>query len=97
MIIDEGVISRVAELARLELSDDEKTEFSRQLSDIIRYVEKINEMDTASVEPTDHIVELKNVLRSDTVRESIPVEDIKKIAPAFEDGHIVVPQIIEDH
>lgn len=97
MKIDQGVITRVAELARLELAEDEKAEFSRQLSDIIKYVEKINEMDTASVEPTDHIVELKNVLRADAVRESIPVDDIRKIAPEFENGHIVVPQIIEDH
>ena len=97
MKIDQGVISRVAELARLDLSDDETVEFSRQLSDIIKYVEKINELDTGSVEPTDHIVELRNVLRSDSPGESMPVDDIKNIAPQFEDGHIVVPQIIEDH
>ena len=97
MKIDEKTISRVADLAKLSLSSDEKAEFSRQLSDIIGYVEKINELDTSSIEPTDHIVEMKNVFRSDVVRKSMPVEEAGKMAPEFENGHIVVPQIIEDH
>ena len=97
MKIDEKTISRVAELARLNLSGEERAEFSRQLSDIIGYVEKINELDTSSIEPTDHIVEMKNVFRSDVVRKSMPVEETGNMAPEFENGHIVVPQIIEDH
>ncbi len=95
MRIDRDLIIRVAELARLELSEEEMGEFSKQLSEIVQYVEKINELNTDSVEPTDHIVELKNVFRSDTVGESLPVEAIKVIAPSFEEGHVVVPKVIE--
>ncbi len=95
MKIDESQILRVAELARLDLGDDEKKEFSTQLSDIISYVEKINELDTADVAPSDHIVELKNVFRADTVLPSIDRAALEKIAPRFEDGHVVVPIIIE--
>jgi aspartyl-tRNA(Asn)/glutamyl-tRNA(Gln) amidotransferase subunit C len=94
--IDEGTLLRVAELARLELSSAEKEEFAAQLSDIISYVEKINELDTSGVSPTDHIVELQNVFRDDTVKDSIPVEEIVKIAPQFENGHIIVPIILEE-
>jgi aspartyl-tRNA(Asn)/glutamyl-tRNA(Gln) amidotransferase subunit C len=96
MKIDRERILRVAELARLELTEEEKTEFANQLSDIISYVEKINELDTESVEPTDHIVELTNVLREDEVRESIDRSELVKIAPRFEEGHFVVPRIIEE-
>ncbi len=95
MKIDQKLINRVAELSRLELSQEEMEEYSRQLSDIINYVEKIKEMDTDSVEPTDHIVELKNVVREDRVRESLPLKDIAEMAPSFADNHFIVPRIID--
>lgn len=88
-------IENVAKLARLELSPDEKDEFSRQLNGIIQYVEKINELDTSGVEPADHIVEVSNVFRDDAVQESIDRSELEKIAPDFREGHIVVPKIIE--
>ena len=96
MKIDQNMISRVAKLSRLELSDDEKAEFSKQLSEIISYVEKINELQTENIEPTDHIVDLKNVFRKDEVGKSIDIKRIEEIAPKFREGHIVVPQIIEE-
>ncbi len=96
MKIDSSVINRVSELARLELSEQEKEEFSRQLSEIIEYVEKINQLDTASVDPADHIVPLSNVFREDSVHNSLPQKALEEIAPRFEDGHVVVPRIIEE-
>ena len=96
MKIDRDTILKVAELARLDLTEEEKAEFTNQLSDIISYVEKINELDTESIEPTDHIVELTNVLRDDRVDKSIDRSELKKIAPRFEEGHFVVPRIIEE-
>jgi aspartyl-tRNA(Asn)/glutamyl-tRNA(Gln) amidotransferase subunit C len=95
MKIDENEIVKVANLARLDLADDEKAEFSKQLNDIIEYVEKINELDTSGVKPAGHIVEMKNVTREDRVEKSLEISDIEKIAPAFDKGHIVVPRIIE--
>jgi len=95
MKIDEKEIVKVANLARLDLTDDEKAEFSKQLNDIIEYVEKINELDTSGVKPADHIVDMKNVTREDRIKESLDISDIEKIAPAFDRGHIVVPRIIE--
>lgn len=95
MKIDEKEISRVSKLARLELSDEEKNEFSKQLSDIISYVEKVNELDTKNIMPADHIVDLKNVYREDKALDSLEIEKIEKMSPKFENGHIVVPKIIE--
>ncbi len=95
MKFDENVIEKTAKLARLELSEKEKSEFTKQLSDILSYVEKINELDTESVKPADHIVDLKNVFREDRAGKSIDISKIEEIAPAFENGHFVVPKIIE--
>ncbi len=95
MKIDEKQILRVAELARLELTEDEKREYTSQLSEIISYVEKINELDTERVRPTDHIVELKNVFRRDESGKSMDRIELERMAPRFEDGQVVVPIIIE--
>ena len=95
MKIDQNQILKVAELAQLELTEDEKREFSQQLSDIISYVDKINELDTENVQPADHIVELKNIFREDRVGTSIDRTVIEKMAPQFENDHVIVPIIIE--
>jgi len=95
MKIEESEIIKVAKLARLELTPEEKDEFSRQLSGIIEYVEKINELDTSKVDAADHIVGLNNVFRKDVVKDSFKQHDLEKVAPKFEDGYIVVPKIIE--
>lgn len=95
MKIDETLIEKTARLARLELTTEEKHEFSKQLSDIINYVEKINELDTDSVTAADHIIDLKNIFRKDEAKASIERSEIEKIAPGFENGHIIVPKIIE--
>ncbi len=88
-------IEKVARLARLELSEEEKNEFSGQLIKIIDYVEKIKELDTSNVKPAEHIVTLNNVFRKDEVKDSIPRTAIEEMVPEFKNGHIVVPKIIE--
>ena len=94
MKIDQLTVSRVAELARLELSDEETAEFARQLSDIIGYVKKIDELDTDSVGLDDAVPGRGNALRGDVPRESLPREEVGKMAPEFGDGHVVVPRIL---
>ena len=95
MKIDRQTIEKVSKLARLELTEPEKDEFSKQLSDIITYVEKINELDTANVETADHVVDLGNVFRQDTVLTSIDKSEVEKIAPDFQNNHFIVPRILE--
>ncbi len=95
MKINENQITKVSNLARLELNNEEKSEFTRQLSDIISYVEKINELDTDSIKPADHIEDSKNVMRKDKSEKSLLREKIEKVAPSFDEGHFIVPKIIE--
>ena len=95
MKIDAEQINHVAKLARLSLSPEETAEYSEQLSAIIGYAEKINQLDTDAVEPAEHIADLKNVFRKDIAGTSIKEEKLSKLAPMFDNGHIVVPKIIE--
>ena len=95
MLIDTKTIERTAELSNLHISSDEKGKYADQLSEILTYVEKINNLDTSKVEPTDHIADLQNVFRKDIVLPSIDPASIQAIAPEFDRGHIVVPKIID--
>ncbi len=88
-------VEYVARLARLSLSDEEKGEFTTQLDDILTYMDKLNEVDTKGVESTSHVISIKNVLRDDKVRESLPPEPSLKNAPEAEKAFYKVPKIIE--
>ena len=88
-------VEKTAALAKLSFNENEKVAFAEQFNKIISFVEKITELDTTDIAPTTHAVEKSNVIREDIVRPSLPNRDIEKIAPAFRDGSIVVPRIIE--
>ena len=88
-------IEKVARLARLELSDEEKSTFGSQLEQILTYMEQLNGLDTSGVEPTSHAIPVYNVFREDEVRSSLPQEEVLAVAPDEEDGHFKVPRIIE--
>ena len=88
-------IEKVARLARLELSEDEKETFENQMEQILTYMEQLNRIDTAGVEPTSHAIPVYNVFRDDEVKPSFPREEVLAIAPEEEDGHFKVPRIIE--
>ena len=88
-------VKHVANLSRLELSDDEVVKFAKQLDEIIDYAEQLNELDTDNIVPTAHVLEVKNVMRKDEVRPSIDRDDTFKNAPDHVDGQYKVPRIIE--
>jgi len=88
-------IEKVARLARLELSEDEKETFENQMEQILTYMEQLNRIDTTGVEPTSHAIPVDNVFRDDEVKPSFPREEVLAIAPEEEDGHFKVPRIIE--
>jgi aspartyl-tRNA(Asn)/glutamyl-tRNA(Gln) amidotransferase subunit C len=88
-------VEHVAKLARLELSDIEKDVFTDQLSNILTYVEQLNELDTKGVEPTSHVLDISNVMREDVPHESLPQEKALANAPEKAAGHYRVPKIIE--
>ncbi|WP_317259172.1 Asp-tRNA(Asn)/Glu-tRNA(Gln) amidotransferase subunit GatC [Paenibacillus sp. J5C2022] len=88
-------VEHVANLARLELSDAEKEQFTGQLNAILKYAEKLNELDTDGVEPTSHVLNVTNVMREDVVKPSLPIEKVLQNAPDEEDGQIKVPAVLE--
>jgi len=89
-------VEKVAKLARLAVSEEEKEAFSRQLSEILTYVGKLNELDTSKIEPTSHVLDLSNVFRDDIVRLSLPPADVLANAPDRDHDHFRVPKIIEE-
>lgn len=88
-------VEHVAKLARLDLNEDEKQQFTEQLNAILKYADKLNELDTDQVEPTSHVVPLSNVMRADEVRPSWELEQVLLNAPDEEDGQFKVPAVLE--
>jgi len=95
MKITKQEVEHVAKLARLELSEQESDRLTNQLSNILTYVEKLNELDTKSVEPTAHVLDIRNVVRDDVVVPSLAQDKALANAPEKAAGHYKVPKIIE--
>jgi aspartyl-tRNA(Asn)/glutamyl-tRNA(Gln) amidotransferase subunit C len=88
-------IDHAAKLARLNISQSEKELFTGQVQSILHYIEKLNELDTTSVEPTAHILPINNVFREDSLRESLPRRKALQNAPQKDENFYRVPRIIE--
>ncbi|MFQ5863548.1 MAG: Asp-tRNA(Asn)/Glu-tRNA(Gln) amidotransferase subunit GatC [Candidatus Brocadiales bacterium] len=94
-IIDRKTIDHVALLARLELSEEEREVFTTQLEDILKYIEKLKELDTSRVEPMAYAATTKNVFREDKPRPSIDLEEALKNAPSKAMDFFKVPKVID--
>lgn len=88
-------VKHVAHLARLAITEEEANTFTKQLDSIISFAELLNELDTTNVEPTAHVLEIKNVMREDRSQQGLPLEEVLKNAPEHQDGQIKVPGIME--
>ena len=88
-------VEHLSRLARLALSDAEKERFRDQLDSILNYMEKLNELDTAAVEPTSHVLSLLNVTREDIPEASLNNDDALMNAPDRAERFYRVPKIIE--
>jgi aspartyl-tRNA(Asn)/glutamyl-tRNA(Gln) amidotransferase subunit C len=88
-------IDRVAELARIELTPAEKERAQSELANIVAYMGQLNEVDTSGVEPLHHVLDLRNVLREDEPRLSLPVEEALANAPVRKGDYFLVPRVIE--
>ena len=89
-------VRKVAHLARLKLADDELETFTRQLGDVLRYVDQLNAVETTGVVPLAHPHEAANVLRADELRDSLPREDALANAPRSDGEFFLVPAILEN-
>lgn len=88
-------VEHVARLARLELTEDEKTLFAGQMDAILGYVEKLNEQETGDIQPTSHAVPIENAFREDRMFPSIGIEKAVQNAPDRVDSFFRVPKVIE--
>lgn len=94
--INRQQVEKVAHLSRLDLTEQELELFSGQLSAIVEYIQKLNELKTDDVEPLAHCLPIHNVFRQDAVRPSLNVEKALENAPDRVDDFFKVPQILED-
>jgi aspartyl-tRNA(Asn)/glutamyl-tRNA(Gln) amidotransferase subunit C len=93
MTISKKEVEHIALLSRLELSEEEKEIFSKQLSQVLDHAGKISKLSTDDVEPTSHALEIKNVFREDKVKSCLTQEQALSGAPEKESGGFKVPKI----
>jgi aspartyl-tRNA(Asn)/glutamyl-tRNA(Gln) amidotransferase subunit C len=94
--IDKVQVRKVAKLSRLALSEAEVKEFTGQLSAILDYMEKMNELDTTDVEPLAHCLPISNVFRADCVKDSLGTERTLANAPQRDEEFFKVPKILDE-
>lgn len=94
MAVSKKEVEHIAELARLELSEQEIESYTTQLNKILEYMDKLRELDTENVIPLSHPIEGTNVFREDEVKPSIDREEALKNAPSKDEEFFKVPKVI---
>lgn len=94
-MISEKDVRYVAGLARIHLRDEEAGRLTKDLEKILEYIDQLNTLDVADVQPTSHVLPLKNVYREDTVRPSLTQQEALNISVEQQDGSFKVPKVIE--
>lgn len=95
MAFDRSEVEKIAHLARLHISDAEADEVTSRITDILELIDKMQSVDTSSVEPLAHPLDVKQRLRPDQVTETDQREQLQKLAPEAEAGLFLVPKVIE--
>ena len=94
MQISSDEIKKVANLARLEMGEDEVENMAGHLDNILSYINKLNELDTTGVAPTTHAITIHNAFGEDVVHESLPREEALSNGPRQNGAAFVVPKIV---
>src|SRR6476646_9336792 len=89
-------VAHIANLARLELTDDELELFTAQLGAVLEHAADVEALDVGDVSPTMHPYPLRNVFRADEVRPGVDRDEVLGQAPAAEEGRFKVPPILGD-
>ena len=95
MAIDKEIVNYVAHLARIELKPEELEKLSRQLDDILGFIDKLSVLDVKQVKPASHILPISNVLREDEPRPCLAPDEVLENAPCKNGNFFSVPKIIE--
>ncbi|MBN1871966.1 MAG: Asp-tRNA(Asn)/Glu-tRNA(Gln) amidotransferase subunit GatC [Candidatus Omnitrophica bacterium] len=96
MPIKKDDVRYIAKLSRLKLKNEEIEYFADQLGAILDYIDLLKEVDVKGVEPTSHVLSLKNVYRKDVPAASLKTQSVLGNAPSREDNYFKVTRIIED-
>lgn len=89
-------VRHVAKLSRLELSSDELAHFAEQLSSVLEYIAKLNELDLEGIEPMAHAIDVTNVTREDQPVQGLPIDVVLHNAPAKDSPFFMVPKVLGD-
>ncbi len=92
---DDLQLDHVANLARIDLTPEEKARFATQLASVLAYIAQLNEVDVSGVEPTAHAFPVVNVWAEDVPEAGLSVEDALRNAPEKRDNMFVVPKVVE--
>jgi aspartyl-tRNA(Asn)/glutamyl-tRNA(Gln) amidotransferase subunit C len=88
-------VEKIAQLAKLKFSEDEKVKLQKDMNQILGYIEQLNELDLKDVEPLENINETENVMREDEVKPWLTTEEALKNAPSKTQKFFKVPKVIE--
>jgi len=89
-------VKKIAQLAQLNLSDEDLAQYAPKLSSILDFIEQMNQTDTSKIEPLAHPLDISQRLRPDVITEIDAREKFQKIAPQTEAGLYLVPKVIEE-
>jgi len=95
MSVTKDQVRYVADLARLELNEEETESLVSDMNQILDYMEKLNELDTSDVEPLEHVIDLESHFRKDEAKQPLDHEEALKNAPDADSDYFRVPRVIE--
>lgn len=95
MSVSKKDVAYVADLARLQLTEDESESLVNDMNQILDYMTTLEELDTSDVEPLEHVIDLEYRLRDDKAKEPLSHEDALKNAPDADSDYFRVPRVIE--
>ncbi len=95
MSIDSGTVARIANLARIEVTEGQQEKLAAELSGILDWIDQLNEVNTEGVEPMRSVMEIENEWRVDTINDGNRTDQIVQNAPKTHDGYFVVPRVVE--
>jgi len=88
-------VEKIAQLAKLKFSEDEKAKLQKDMNQVLGYIEQLNELDLQNVEPLENINETENVMREDEIKPWLNTEEALKNAPSKTQKFFKVPKVID--
>jgi aspartyl-tRNA(Asn)/glutamyl-tRNA(Gln) amidotransferase subunit C len=95
MPLDKAEVEKIAHLARLHISEADTEEVTSRITDILTLIDQMQTVDTESVEPLSHPLDMVQRLRADVVTETDTRDQLQNLAPESQDGLYLVPKVIE--